>query len=425
MKKWYVLCLLVLLFALTLAACGNGGGDAEDAYAPSEYDEEHTQEEPAEEGPTPLSATTTEVEFNDLILTFSEDIRHEVTDSGTLEIFYTEEEFPRTRVILVSENTALDTAAALERFGGIDHTPAGDMESFTVNGKDAYIQHFYDGGDNPFILAFVMGNRATYAINFVADQAGFDGFFSYFQGILDHIDEIEVDSHMLYDRALLVQLCEYVNDLAFTEIVAMVDAYLADVDASADDIAHEVRELAVRGAELLEQAYVYTDEFDGRVTVYYPGVRAISTDINILPYIRPGGRVSDTRPRGSADLHIDFGFYRTGWLFFDRASLRMSDDSIWEQNFGAFDTNRDVIRGGTIREVGPKDWGLVNHNTVAPRLFERMDVEYDHVLRFINRGEDTHHDVTLSELEIRAVSTLGELYWIMGQLGFRMAEDFS
>lgn len=241
----------------------------------------------------------------------------------------------------------------------------------------------------------------------------------------EDLDSIIFPTDMLENSELLLRLAQYVTSLEFTEIVAMVDAYFAEVNATEEDIAHEVRKLAVRAAELLEETYVYVDSFDGRITVYYPGVRAISSDINILPYIRPGtGRISPTRPRASANFHLDFGFYRRGWLFFDRASLRMSDDSIWDNNFGAFETNRDVIRGGTIREVGPKDWSLVGHSTVA-RLFERMDVDYDHVLRFTNRDEDNHIDFTLSDLEIIAVSTLAELHWLMAQLGHRIPNDFS
>lgn len=238
-------------------------------------------------------------------------------------------------------------------------------------------------------------------------------------------DSIVFPTEMLEDIEYGVRLARYVQNLQFAEIVTMVDTYLTRVSATEEDSAHEIRELAVRAAELLEGLYVYVDSFDNRITVYYPGVRAISNNINVVPYIRPSGRgsVSQTRPRASANLHIDFGFYRSGWLFFDRASLRMSNDTIWENNFGAFDTNRDVIRGGTIREVGPRDWGLVNGISVTGRLVNHLDVEYDHVLRFINRGDDTHFDVSLSEDEILALATIGELYRIMAQLGFDILQD--
>jgi len=245
-----------------------------------------------------------------------------------------------------------------------------------------------------------------------------------FQWLGEDLDSVVFPTDMLEDIDFAIRLAEYTNDLEFDAIVDMIDEYLAETNATEEDIAHEIRELAVRASELLDDLYIYEDSFDGDITLYHPGVREISSDINVVPYIRPGGRVSPTRPRATANFHLDFGFYRNGWLFFDRASLRLSNDEIWDNNFGAFETNRDVIRGGTVREVGPKNWGLVNHNSVGPRLFNNLDTSYDHVLRFTDRREDNHYDVTLSNVEIEAVAAVAELYWIMGQLGHSILDNF-
>lgn len=333
-----------------------------------------------------------------------------------------------------TEPTFLNSHAIIGVWQNVDNS--ADLFVFEaggggVNGSAADPHTWWTIGDSGLVLDMPSHETLTLVLGYQIDGEYLtlsarqsDGEWN-FVWLGEDLDSIIFPTDMLENLELLLRLAQYVTNLEFTEIVVMVDAYLAEVNATEEDIAHEVRELAVRAAELLEETYVYVDSFDGRITVYYPGVRAISSDINILPYIRPGtGRISPTRPRASANFHLDFGFYRRGWLFFDRASLRMSDDSIWDNNFGPFETNRDVIRGGTIREVGPKDWSLVSHSTVA-RLFERMDVDYDHVLRFTNRDEDNHIDFTLSDLEIIAVSTLAELHWLMAQLGHRIPNDFS
>lgn len=246
-----------------------------------------------------------------------------------------------------------------------------------------------------------------------------------FNWLAADLDSVVIPTNMLENIEDVYQLARHVQDLEFGAIVEMVDAYFEEVEASEDDIAHEIRELAARADEIIGQLYVYEDSFDGEITIYHPSIREISDDIHLVSYIRPRGRISETRPRAGANLHINFGFYRNGWLFFDQASLRMSDDSIWNNNFGSFETNRDVIRGGTIREVGPKDWGLVNANSVAPRFIDLLDTDYDHVLRFTNRGDDENMDVQLTESEITALSLVGELFWIMGQLGHSIPDDFS
>ena len=106
--------------------------------------------------------------------------------------------------------------------------------------------------------------------------------------LAEDVDSVLLPTNMLYDEALLERLVRYAVNLEFADIIEMVDQYLRSVDATEEDIAYEVRELAVRAEELLAQVYVYVDDFDGQVTVYYPGVREISSSINIVPYIRPG-----------------------------------------------------------------------------------------------------------------------------------------
>jgi len=228
-------------------------------------------------------------------------------------------------------------------------------------------------------------------------------------------------TQMLYDAELRVQLMAYVSGLDFTSIVEMADNYLEYFATNDDDVAHEVRELAIRANEILGNMLIYVDDFDGQITIYYPGVREITQSINIVPYIRPS-RATSTG--ANATLFMRTGFRRSNWLFFDRTSLRLSDGSFIQHNNSFFDRQTEILHGGIQEEV-VRDWGLVNWDSgYIRRRVNYMDVDYDHVLRFTNRGDDTHHDVTLSSTEINAVRNIFELFQLMGRLGFEIPRRF-
>ena len=228
---------------------------------------------------------------------------------------------------------------------------------------------------------------------------------------------------MLADDEVQRALIEYTLNLDFSEVIAMIDEYLEENFERDNDATYEIRELATRGIELLEHVDLVVDDFDGQVTVYYSGVREIGSTVNIIPYIRPG-EVGYNPRFANAHFHLSMGFYRDDWLFFDRTELRMSDGFIREWNHSSYDTHTDVIDGGTVREMITLEWSLANARTGTILYFrDRMNVNYDHVLRFRNRDTDENLDFTLSNAEISALTILAEIFNIMGILRETITND--
>jgi len=220
---------------------------------------------------------------------------------------------------------------------------------------------------------------------------------------------------ILEDVAVQRALVEYALNLEFNEIIEMIDEHI-DINGERDsDATYEIRELAARGIELLERVELVVDDFDGQITVYYSGIREISSTVNIVSFIRPG-EVGSIPRFASADFYLSMGFYRNDWLFFDRTELRMSDDSIRERNHHPVTTHTDVVDGNTVRESVISNYSLVNAPSVRRQFVERMDVNYDHILRFSNRDTNTNLDFTLSNTEISALTTLAEIFNIIWAL---------
>ena len=263
-------------------------------------------------------------------------------------------------------------------------------------------------------------NYSGFSVNF--DRAGgiVIGFVILDEGAISN-ESLSYSTNMLEDEELLTNLLYYTLSLEFDQLLEMVDAYLEDVDASEDDVAHEIHELALRGAELVEIVDVDIDDFNGQITVYYPGIREISSSVHIVPFIRPEpervhGRAA---PRVRANFDITKGFVRSEWLHFDRTELRMSDGQIVWRNYEASDKSEDVVSEGVREEARRWNFGLfhaVRGSGYTHRFANDMDINYDHVLRFVNRTRDENFDVTLSQAEISALSTIAELFILMAQL---------
>ena len=235
------------------------------------------------------------------------------------------------------------------------------------------------------------------------------------------------ESNFIADEENLTQLLYLTLSLEFDQLLELVEAYLEQDDISEGDPAHEIVELATRGAEMLRLVDVVVDDFDGRITVYYPGIREISETVRIVPTIRPEPQRVHGRaaPRVRANFDIVKGFVRSDWLHFDRTELRMSDDSIVWRNYESNYKSETVVSGGVREEARRWNHGLfhmVNNDGVVRnsgytyRFATLMDVNYHHVIRFVNRDRDENYDVVLSDAEILALSTLAELFILMGRL---------
>jgi hypothetical protein len=439
---------LTMMFAFVLVGCGSEESTPVAVEHPNEMQDAHeiveedteivADEEIAVEEiiyTVSLSEIKEQIDFLSLTLFASEDVRHSTSDTH-LWLYFSDESFPMG--MLMSEGTANralttnDVDSFLTNVGNqFQYEGAqvswSEIERINISGLAVYLaQTNFDGDifNVDDVLRSTAGifvaNNNIYTIMFVASPFLHDLYLPYFRAILNTI-EVIVPTQMLYNSELRTQLIAFVSGLDFIGIIEMFDQYLEDVQADDGDIAHEVRELAIRANEILNNMYIHVDDFDGQITVYYPGVRAITQSINKVPYIRPA-RATSTG--ANATLFLRMGFQRNNWLFFDRTSLRLSDDSFIHHNNTFFDRQTEILRGGIQEEV-VRDWGLVNWNSgYIRRRINYMDVDYNHVLRFTNRDDDTHHDVTLSNVEINAVRNILELFQLMGRLGHEIPRQF-
>jgi len=162
MKRLIGLCLVVLL-VLSFAACG-GGEEAVESR---------------------LSDTMIEVEFEGLLLTFSEDISY-VALPDRLLLTFPEQESGRI-VLYAPEAEPTFSKEFFEQM--VDRlsrgmTPTGGVGEFTVNGETAFLQHF----DDNFVFVMFQGSAGVYGANFYS-TGEFDLFLPYFLDVLDSIEE--------------------------------------------------------------------------------------------------------------------------------------------------------------------------------------------------------------------------------------------
>ncbi|MCL2559761.1 MAG: hypothetical protein FWE07_04675 [Turicibacter sp.] len=353
--------------------------------------------------------------------------------------------------------TTEDVLSLIEDIETFDHLQTFELENMTVNtlinedGNIRMFTYYLNGDDYITAVAFRLDDNARHSVVVVADDMiseitahlyealpmdlygpllrGNETFGEYrvflvictseiavedLPWTVDEVGQFEATS-MVADEEVMRQIAEYTMALEFGNIVDLAEDYIANNDPTEDDVAHDILAAAQRGVELVASVDIVVDDFNGDITIYYSGVQNITNDINIVPFIRPGRNITFDG-RGTANLHITMGFYRDGWVFFDRTELRRADGSFWESNHNSWDTVRDVISGGTIRETITVDWSFAHTGTSTNWLYQRMDTGYDHMLRFRDRRDDVNYDRSLSVTEVSAMMTIGELFQIMGYL---------
>jgi len=243
---------------------------------------------------------------------------------------------------------------------------------------------------------------------------------------------LAVGNDILHDIPFLNNLIERTLALEFEEIVLMIDERLEGAEVSEDDVAYEIHERATRAIALMDQVDVVIDDFDAQVTVYYAGIREINASVHVVPYIQIGrhttGHNRPHRAFSAANFYLLTGIRHGSEFGFTRTELRMSDDRIIWRNHNLDGRNELSIVpiDGAINEIATRSFSLGlggTHRSGYPRRFEwDMDVNYNHMLRFVNQDTNANHDVILSEREISAVATIAELFNIMSELAVHIPE---
>jgi len=136
---------------------------------------------------------------------------------------------------------------------------------------------------------------------------------------------------------------------------------------------------------MLDRVEIQYDSFDDVANIFYRGLTSLSREHSFVPY---------TTTRANS-ISLTVGFYRNGWIFADRARLRLEDGETITFTMGR-DADRDIIHGSEIRESR-------TFRSVSDRDLERMLASRGETIRF--EGDD-NVDHTLTELERNALEVI-------------------
>ena len=396
MKKLFLL-ILALVLILSAMACSSESieeSEPEELEPELEVTEPKAKLEVTEPEPEPeieiafLSPIMTEREFNDLILTFSEDIRHSVRGGFSLVLHFTEKDYPRL-VIYPPHDTELTEEHARHQFSTPSVPRYGDMERLIINGKTAFMQ-FYDNGRFAKIMFPLSQGMVT--VDFHASADDFLAYFPHVKSILGSIQEVELPTNDLFmseDRQ--EEYRRLINSFSFKELEEFLIAYIEEYEPDERDSVFEALAILERMAPALEQRgnfIIIHDDFDNSYTLKFRGANEISRNTSI----------DVTISSNPSSMNVSVGFVRSGWLFFDRIEIRSDGEVVISTSHDHFAMQRDVLRGGTIREY------LVNNNRLVSRdvVMEIYNAE-NTVIRFENRTNRETFDHTFTAAEVNAL----------------------
>ena len=338
-----------------------------------------------------LSPIMTEVEFNDLIFTFSEDIRQSKALGGfQLVLHFTERDYPRL-VISPPHDSELSEEHARHQFSTPTVPRYGDMERVLIDDKTAFMQ-FYDNGR--FAKIKFPLNQGHITADFHASADDFLAYFPHVKSILDSIQEQEIyvptnDLFMSEDRQ--EEYVRLINSFSFEELEEFLITYIEEYEPDERDSVFDALAILERMAPALEQRgnfIIIHDDFDNSYTLKFRGANEISRNTSIDVTI-------STNP---SSMNVSVGFVRSGWLFFDRTEIRSDGEVVTSGSHDHFAVQRDVLHGGTIREY------IVTYRTLANSENVRTIYEAENtVIRFENRTNGETFDHTFTAAEVNAL----------------------
>lgn len=179
----------------------------------------------------------------------------------------------------------------------------------------------------------------------------------------------------------LLESCKY-NELHEYILGLIADGTLQE-DGSSSELLGWLEQLE----EISKKCEIVSDAFEKKTTVYYPGAKEISNQINVVPILQIG--------EYGASIEYELGFKRNDWLFFDEISITSQNKETETKSFNSYDINRGVIASGIKESVF----------SIFPNAAKFIDDE-NIIIRFSNTGKRENVDHQLTDLEIAAISTL-------------------
>ena len=175
----------------------------------------------------------------------------------------------------------------------------------------------------------------------------------------------------------------------FIGIYNLVIAYIEDGNLYEQDSAWSILYYLEPILEYIDRVTIIHDTFNNTATIFYRGLYDVSMQHSFVPY-------TGTR----SGLRIMVGFHNNGWIFADRARIRLEDGSTVTITMGR-DSTRDVIRGSEIRE-------FVRFNPSSRQLEQLLDSR-PYMIRF--EENERQLDRTLTESERNALDVI----WLFDQ----------
>lgn len=154
-----------------------------------------------------------------------------------------------------------------------------------------------------------------------------------------------------------------------------------------------LKPLYSRAGEIIEDlinCQIVSDDFENSKSVYYNGIMAISSEVNVVPKLN----ISD----GGSTLECKLGFWDYDWLFFDRTKIKIGDDEYITNNYDSWNIETNVVDGG-IEEIK----NIISFKTDAESISTADGLP---TIRFINSDNDKYKEHTFTDAEFQSVSTL-------------------
>jgi len=180
------------------------------------------------------------------------------------------------------------------------------------------------------------------------------------------------------------QFDQFMRSGNFVGIRDLANAYIEHNNPDEQDSVWAVLNYLEPLLENIDRVTIVHDTFNNVATIFYSGLTDINLTHSFVPY-------TGTRSR----LGIMVGFHNNGWIFADRARIRLENGETVSVIMGR-DATTDVIRGGEIRE-------FVRLNP-SSRQLEQLLASRPYIIRF--EGNERQLDRTLTEAEQNALEII-------------------
>lgn len=316
-------------------------------------------------------------------------------------------------------NFTLDDVFSLSQFDDLDnqdfrvYNTDDGITVKTMKGKNMYLRFFayyLDNEEYP-VAFFVKSTDSNKKLNFeILDKlyAKYDPEYKELIQVLEDDGENHHTAGFIFNNELKYEnlpmdLKDLVTDDFFTsavnqesfkklndegnfsELFNMANEYKNNNEVGEYDSVHKVIKILEPVVELLDKVDVVVDEVENTTVIYYKGLKNVSSDNYVVPFI-------NTKYR---HMEFELGFEKDGWLFATEYIFNI-DGEVFEKRNKEF--TRDVIGGSKIKEsyIDDYDEELVNAIINGEKV----------VLRF--KGEKGNLDYTLTESDINAVKVINE-----------------